>query len=69
MTLEGEIARWSRGWRGPAVAAFIAFLAGLPGLIAVPVLDRDEARFAQATTQMLETGDYVNIRFQDAPRD
>jgi 4-amino-4-deoxy-L-arabinose transferase-like glycosyltransferase len=68
MTLDGAIVRWSGGWRGPAMAAFIAFLAGLPGLLAVPTLDRDEARFAQATAQMLESGDYVVIRFQDGPR-
>lgn len=68
MTLEGELARWSRGWRGPAVAAFVAFLAGLPGVFAVPPLDRDESRFAQATAQMLETREYVVIRFQDQPR-
>jgi 4-amino-4-deoxy-L-arabinose transferase-like glycosyltransferase len=68
MTLEGHIARWSGGWRGPAVAAVIAFLAGAPGLVAVPTLDRDEARFAQATAQMLESDDYVVIRYQDGPR-
>ncbi|HEY8618150.1 glycosyltransferase family 39 protein [Phenylobacterium sp.] len=68
MTLEGELARWSRGWRAPAVAALIAFLAGLPGVFAMPPLDRDESRFAQATAQMLETGDYVVIRYQDQPR-
>ena len=68
MTLEGELARFSRGWRGPVVAALVAFLAGLPGLIAVPPLDRDEARFAQATAQMLETGDFVVIHYQDQPR-
>ncbi len=68
MTLEGWISRWSGGWRGPAVAAAIAFLAGLPGVFAVPTLDRDEARFAQATAQMLESDDYVVIRYQDGPR-
>jgi 4-amino-4-deoxy-L-arabinose transferase-like glycosyltransferase len=68
MTLDGELARWSRGWRAPAVAALIAFLAGLPGVFAMPPLDRDESRFAQATSQMLETGDYVVIRYQDQPR-
>ena len=51
MTFEGELARFSRGWRGPAMAALIAFLAGLPGVLAVPPLDRDEARFAQATAR------------------
>jgi 4-amino-4-deoxy-L-arabinose transferase-like glycosyltransferase len=40
----------------------------LPGLAAIPPLDRDEARFAQATRQMLETGDFVRIRFQDEAR-
>src|ERR1700741_4241079 len=68
MTLDAQLARFSRGWRGPAVAAFIAFLAGLPGMLAVPPLDRDESRFAQATAQMLETHDFVVIRFQDQPR-
>ncbi|HEX4096764.1 MAG TPA: glycosyltransferase family 39 protein [Caulobacteraceae bacterium] len=56
------------GWRGPLAAAIVAFLAVLPGLIAIPVLDRDEARFAQSTAQMLETGDPVSINLQDAPR-
>ena len=40
----------------------------LPGLWLVPPIDRDEPRFAQASRQMLESGDYVNIRFQDEPR-
>jgi 4-amino-4-deoxy-L-arabinose transferase-like glycosyltransferase len=68
MTLEGELARFSRGWRGPAMAALVAFLAGLPGMLAVPPLDRDESRFAQATAQMLETRDFVVIQYQDQPR-
>ncbi|WP_395670769.1 ArnT family glycosyltransferase [Phenylobacterium sp.] len=68
MSLDAELARWGRGWRGPAIAALVAFLAGLPGLLAVPPLDRDESRFAQATAQMLETGDFVVIRYQDQPR-
>jgi hypothetical protein len=40
----------------------------LPGISAIPPLDRDEARFAQATRQMLETGDFLQIRFQDEAR-
>ncbi len=40
----------------------------LPGLSSVQVIDRDEARFAQATTQMVESGDYLNIKFQDKAR-
>ena len=34
----------------------------------VPPLDRDEARFAQASKQMLQTGDYITVRFQDELR-
>lgn len=40
----------------------------LPGLAGLPPLDRDESRFAQATKQMMETGDYVVPYFQDVPR-
>ncbi|RFB04770.1 ArnT family glycosyltransferase [Parvularcula marina] len=48
--------------------ALFALVAGLSGLMTVPPLDRDESRFVQATTQMIETGDYVRIRFQDEER-
>lgn len=50
------------------MAAALAFVAGAPAVFALPTLDRDEARFAQATVQMLETGDYTNINFQEGPR-
>jgi 4-amino-4-deoxy-L-arabinose transferase-like glycosyltransferase len=68
MTLETRVAAWTAGWRGPALAALVALLAGLPGIFAVPPLDRDESRFAQASAQMLQSGDFVVIRFQDEPR-
>src|SRR5262249_15991441 len=45
-----------------------ALLGFLPGFFSVPPVDRDEARFAQATKQMVESGDYVDIRFQDEVR-
>src|SRR5204863_2553045 len=32
-----------------------------PGFFSLPPGDRDESRFAQATKQMLETGDFVRI--------
>ncbi|WP_297804768.1 glycosyltransferase family 39 protein [uncultured Brevundimonas sp.] len=60
--------RFIVGWRGPLLAAMLTLLAGLPGLLLLPPLDRDESRFAQATSQMLESGDYIDIRFQDDPR-
>lgn len=59
----------TRAWRGPLLAALIALIAGLPALIALPALDRDESLFAQATVQMLETGDFVSISYQDHPRE
>ncbi|MEO0620765.1 MAG: glycosyltransferase family 39 protein [Pseudomonadota bacterium] len=55
-------------WRRVAVVLTVALLAALPGLSAMPVTDRDEARFVQASKQMLETGDLIDIRFQDQPR-
>lgn len=54
-------------WWWLVLLAF-AILVLAPGIDSMPVTDRDEGRFAQATTQMLETGDYVDIRFQDTPR-
>lgn len=47
------------------VAGFLFFL---PGFFNIPPVDRDEARFAQATKQMVESGDFVDIRFQDEVR-
>lgn len=55
-------------WRGPVLAALVALIAALPSLMLLPPLDRDESRYAQATAQMLETGDLVDIRFQEDPR-
>jgi len=40
----------------------------LPGIASLQVIDRDEARYAQATVQMVESGDYLNIKFQDEAR-
>jgi len=68
MSFEDRLEAWGGSWRGPLLAAAIALMAGLPGLLALPPLDRDEARFAQASAQMLESGDFVTIHFQDTPR-
>src|SRR5712692_6362870 len=51
-----------------ALLAGLCLVLYLPGIAAIPPLDRDEARFAQATRQMLETGDFLQIRFQDEAR-
>ena len=50
------------------VIGALAALAALAGVFTLQPLDRDEARYAQATAQMLETGNFVDIRFQDDPR-
>jgi 4-amino-4-deoxy-L-arabinose transferase-like glycosyltransferase len=66
---DSPIERWlGAGWRAMLLAALVALAAGLPGLIAMPVLDRDEPRFAQATAQMLESRDFVAINFQGEAR-
>jgi 4-amino-4-deoxy-L-arabinose transferase-like glycosyltransferase len=63
-----DLDRLVAGWRGPLLAMLLTLVAGLPSLLLLPPLDRDESRFAQATAQMLESDDYVDIRFQDEPR-
>jgi 4-amino-4-deoxy-L-arabinose transferase-like glycosyltransferase len=40
----------------------------LPGFFVLPPTDRDESRFAQASKQMLETGDFVRIMNGAVPR-
>src|SRR5580692_10093942 len=50
------------------VLLFVSLLTFLPGFFQIPPVDRDEAYFAQATKQMIEAGDYVDIRYQDDVR-
>jgi 4-amino-4-deoxy-L-arabinose transferase-like glycosyltransferase len=40
----------------------------LPGIVSLPATDRDESRFAESSRQMLESGDFVDIRFGQVPR-
>ncbi len=55
--------------RTPSLLLVVLCLAlWLPGFFALPPTDRDEARFAQATKQMNETGDYVRIMNGRVPR-
>jgi 4-amino-4-deoxy-L-arabinose transferase-like glycosyltransferase len=65
--LGAVVEQWTSGWRGLALAAAVALCAAAPGL-ALPVLDREEARTAQSTAQMLESGDFVTVGFQDELR-
>ena len=50
------------------ILTLLTLLMTLPGLANLPVIDRDEARFATASVQMAQSGDYVSIRFQDEAR-
>src|ERR1043165_6313332 len=54
--------------RALLVLVFVTCVSILPGFFSIPPTDRDESRFAQATKQMIESGDYVDIRFQDEVR-
>ena len=54
--------------RACAVLVLLSLAAFLPGFHSLQPLDRDEPRFAQASKQMLETRDFVDIRFQDEAR-
>lgn len=47
------------------LALLFGLMAFLPGLGSIPPMDRDESRFAQASKQMLESGDLVTVRFQE----
>ncbi|OQW54224.1 MAG: glycosyl transferase [Proteobacteria bacterium SG_bin9] len=54
--------------RAVALLVLCGFLFFLPGFFSIPPIDRDEARFVQATKQMVETNDFVDIRYQDEVR-
>src|SRR5947208_10359840 len=54
--------------RALLVLLLVTCISILPGFFSIPPTDRDESRFAQATKQMIESGDYVDIRYQDEVR-
>lgn len=58
----------ARHTRASLLLVVVALLAFLPGFFQLSPIDRDEARFAQATKQMLESGNYVDIRFHTQAR-
>ena len=66
----GNLLDVATGSHARAAALLVAFclIAFLPGFFQIPPVDRDEARFAQATKQMIESGQYVDIRFQNEVR-
>ena len=50
------------------ILSFLALICFFSTLNMVPPLDRDESRYIQATVQMLENKDFVNINFLESPR-
>lgn len=66
----GQALSWltASHWRAIAALSLLCLLCFLPGIATIPPVDRDEARFVQSTKQMLETGSYVDIRFQEGTR-
>jgi 4-amino-4-deoxy-L-arabinose transferase-like glycosyltransferase len=60
------------GWWRPGHAypllAILCLMLWLPGILSLPALDRDESRFAQSSRQMLDSGNFVDIRFGQVPR-
>ena len=57
----------SHAWACALLVA-LCLVCFLPGIVSLQPMDRDEPRFAQASKQMLETGDLVDIRFQGEAR-
>jgi 4-amino-4-deoxy-L-arabinose transferase-like glycosyltransferase len=51
-----------------ALLGLLGLILWLPGILSLPALDRDESRFAQASRQMVESRDLVDIRFGHVPR-
>lgn len=72
MTLERPASRLDAIAASRPLALALLMLFGLalylPGFVVLQPMDRDEPRFAQASRQMIETGDAVDIRFQDEAR-
>src|SRR5262249_11314499 len=63
----GKTLAWA-GRHAAPLLALLCLLLWLPGIVSLPALDRDESRFAQSSRQMLETGNFVDIRLGHVPR-
>lgn len=63
--------RASSCWQGGCALVLLCLLAFVPGITSLPPVDRDEARFAQASRQMAESETlegWVVPKVQDRPR-
>lgn len=58
----------SKGIRPYILIIFLVLSLALFPALRLQPLDRDESRFMQATTQMFESHDFIDINFQNEPR-
>ncbi len=66
VTLLGLLDRAAASHRAAALLlTIVTLLAILPGFFGLPPIDRDEALFAQISKQMIESGNYVDIHYQE----
>lgn len=68
MIKAGSMTELARGRRAWWIIGLVAALAALAGVFTLPPIDRDESRYAQATAQMLETGNFIEINYLDEAR-
>ena len=47
---------------------FVSLFLFAPGISSLPPTDRDESRYAVTSERMADTGDMVDLRYQDRPR-
>ncbi len=68
--LDRGVARLAQApfWRVRLLLVVLALAVLLPSFFTLSVTDRDEGLFIQASRQMAETGDLIDIRFQDEAR-
>ena len=68
MSLSAQSALEAFARRPIPVLLLLCLIAWLPGFFTIPPLDRDESRFAQASKQMIESGDFVDIHYSTGSR-
>jgi 4-amino-4-deoxy-L-arabinose transferase-like glycosyltransferase len=63
----GQALSWlARHWA--ITLTLLCLVLWTPGILSLPPIDRDESRFAEASRQMLESRDFIDIKFGHVPR-